>query len=162
MPQRERNIRSLQMIGLRGQRHQYHVQMQYQTAYKSVDNGQSGQVTFDGYVNRANCYVDIGSSCDANEIQVEITHMELEVYNYYDYYEPYGNDACFNTIHFNWIKKMVKLLNNPDFLVETILHVTSIRLITIWRSSFSTSHFQVTATFKLNSVNPVMSPVMSH
>ena len=88
--------------------------MQYQTAYKSVNNGQSGQVTFDGYVNRANCYVDIGSSCDANEIQVEITHMELEVYNYYDYYEPYGNDACFKTIHFNWMKKDGKTIEKID------------------------------------------------
>ena len=147
------------MIGLRGQRHQYHVQMQYQTAYKSVDNGQSGQVTFDGYVNRANCYVDIGSSCDANEIQVEITHMELEVYNYYDYYEPYGNDACFNTIHFNWMKKDGKTIekidpqsgflggNHPSCNEHPFDYYLAVK---------------VTATFKLNSVNPVMSPVMSH
>ena len=53
--------------------------------FKSVDNGQSGKVTFDSYVNNVNCYVDIGPSCNENGVEVEITHMELEAYTYYDY-----------------------------------------------------------------------------
>ena len=81
--------------------------------FKSVDNGQSGRVTFDGYVNRANCYVDIGSSCDANGIQVEITHMELELYHY-NYYDYYGNRACHDTIHFNWMNKDGKTVEQTD------------------------------------------------
>ena len=49
--------------------------------FTSVDNGQSSQVTFESYTGNAYCYVDIGSNCDANGIQVEITHMELELYH---------------------------------------------------------------------------------
>ena len=52
------------------------------------------------------CYVDIGSSCDANGVQVEITHMELETNTFYNRdtkkYEYYG---CFDTINFTWLNK---------------------------------------------------------
>ena len=68
--------------------------------FTSVDNGQSGQVTFESYEDNVNCYVDIGSSC-ANGLEVEITHMELEgyVYNYPDYTRL----DCIDTIHFEWV-----------------------------------------------------------
>ena len=36
--------------------------------FESVDNGQSGQITFDSYTRWAHCYVDLGSSWDANGI----------------------------------------------------------------------------------------------
>ena len=70
--------------------------------FTSVDNGQSGQVTFESYAENVNCYVDIGSSC-ANGLEVEITHMELEgyVYNYPDYTRL----DCIDTIHFEWVNK---------------------------------------------------------
>merc|ERR1712176_281160 len=52
--------------------------------FTSVDNGQSGQVTFDSYTSWANCFVDIGPSCNANGVQVKITHMELEAFPWYN------------------------------------------------------------------------------
>ena len=87
--------------------------------FKSIDNGQSGQVTFESYTNYAYCYVDIGSSCDANGLQVEITHMELETYtyNYYNYdteeytYYYYG---CPDTIRFDWMSKNGETVEQTD------------------------------------------------
>ena len=65
--------------------------------FESTNNGQSGQVTFESYTHNANCYVNIGSSCDADGLQVEITHMELEA--------PDEYDGCYDTIHFEWENK---------------------------------------------------------
>ena len=74
--------------------------------FNSVDNGGSGQVTFESYVQDVNCYVEIGANCDDEGVQVVITHMELEAYGEYNYeifdYEYVG---CYDTINFTWLNK---------------------------------------------------------
>ena len=102
-----------------------------ESPFKSVDNGQSGQVTIDGYPSNANCYVDIGSSCDANGLHVEITHLELEVknYEYYDYdkftyHESFGGFFtyesyleyydCYDTIHFASVSQNGETVKKTD------------------------------------------------
>ena len=87
--------------------------------FKSVDNGQSGQVTFESYTSWTNCFVDIGSSCDASGVQVEITHMELETFTDYDaYYEAYNETykgtRCYDTIHFEWVNKDGETVEDTD------------------------------------------------
>ena len=77
----------------------------YGTPFKSTDKGKSGQVTFESYKPLANCYVDIGSSCDANGLQVEITHMELEAYDF---------EYCLGAIHFEMLKKDGKTVEKTD------------------------------------------------
>ena len=74
--------------------------------FKSIDNGQSGQVTINSYAENANCYVDIGPSCDANGVQVQIIHMELEVVFSFNYdLQDYEYTGCYDTIHFEWVNK---------------------------------------------------------
>ena len=82
--------------------------------FTSVDNGQNGQVTFESYKNNVNCYVDIGSSCP-NGLEVEITHMELEIKTDYDY-EPYVYEyvGCYDTIHFAWLNKEAETVEQTD------------------------------------------------
>ena len=85
-----------------------------------LDNGASGQVTFDSYSFDVYCYVDIGASCDAEGVKVEITHMELETNTDYlgqdhqtgDYI--YAYDSCFDTIHFSWLNKDGETVEQTD------------------------------------------------
>ena len=85
------------------------------TPFTSLDNGESGQVTFDSYVENVYCYVDIGASCGAEGIEVEITHIEMEVYFYYNYADnsPYYA-ACYDSIHFTWLKSDGKTVEQTD------------------------------------------------
>ena len=74
--------------------------------FKFVDNGQSGQVTFESYERNANCYVDIGSSCGTIGLQVKINHMELETYtdiSYEDGVYVYEYSSCYDTTYFEWV-----------------------------------------------------------
>ena len=87
--------------------------------FKSTDNGQFGQVTSESYTNFAYCYVEIGSSCDADGVQVEIAYMELETngkWNFeYDTYEyTYEYDDCHDTIHFEWVNKDGETVEQTD------------------------------------------------
>lgn len=72
--------------------------------FKSTDNGQFGQVATESYTNFAYCYVEIGSSCDADGVQVEIAHMELETWN----------NECHDTIHFEWLNKDGETVEQTD------------------------------------------------
>ena len=68
--------------------------------FTEVDNGASGQVTFESYQNYANCYVDIGTNCGPDGVQVKIVDMQLELnYTYYDY------GGCVDTINFAWLNQ---------------------------------------------------------
>ena len=75
--------------------------------YKSVDNGQSGQVTFESYANLVNCYVDIGSSCSSSGLQIEISHMELEVST--------NDNTCYDSIHFEWLNNDGETVEKTDY-----------------------------------------------
>ena len=62
--------------------------------FTSVDNFGNGLVTFQSYENNADCYVDIGTSCGADGVEVEIVYMTLETRNV---------EECFDTINFAWL-----------------------------------------------------------
>ena len=93
----------------------YDYHYDFSGTFESIDNGQSGQVTFDKYFHNLNCFVDIGPSCNEDGLEVEITHMELEVltsYNYDTYIYEY--EFCADTIHFEWINEDGETVEKTD------------------------------------------------
>merc|ERR1711935_306140 len=66
----------------------------YSTYLNVVDNGQSGQFTIEEYANDMHCFVDFASQCGETGVNVEVTHLSLESYYYFD------NDYCFDSVQF--------------------------------------------------------------
>merc|ERR1712168_737761 len=79
----------------------------------STSDGYSGTVTIDNYQNNLHCYVNFGEECPADGVSVEFTHLHLETFNSYEWYDYdmwtgnwyyYGEEyeGCFDSIHFAW------------------------------------------------------------
>jgi len=68
----------------------------YSTYLTVVDNGQNGQFTIEEYPNEMNCFVDFASQCGETGVNVEVTHLSVEQWDYN------GNTGCFDWIQFRF------------------------------------------------------------
>ena len=85
-----------------------------QTVIK-IDNDESGTVTVNYYEPDVHCYIDIGSKCNSDGVEVEFTFMSVE--NSWEFNPngvelkwPYGIDlydhtGCYDTVHFAYMSK---------------------------------------------------------
>ena len=79
----------------------------------NLDNAESGTVTVEYYQPDAHCYLDIGSKCNSDGVEVEFTYMSVEdswKYDPNDLFALYGKvdhkldihvqSGCYDTVHF--------------------------------------------------------------
>ena len=59
-----------------------------------VDNGQDGHFTVDEYANSMNCVIDFASQCGETGVEIDITHLAVEDFDYY------GHHNCFDQVKF--------------------------------------------------------------
>ena len=59
---------------------------------ENVDNNDNGKLTIDHYEGDLHCYVEIGSKCNSDGVEVEFTDMTIE--NSWDYENQYGSRMC--------------------------------------------------------------------
>ena len=76
----------------------------------NIDNDDNGQLTIDHYEGDVHCYVEIGSKCNSDGVEVEFTDMTIEnSWDYVsDYYREYRSDSysytgCYDSVHFAYI-----------------------------------------------------------
>ena len=75
-----------------------------------VDNDLNGKLTIDHYEEDLHCYVEIGSKCNSDGVEVEFTDLTVETsYNYeHNYYPEYRVDnyiytGCYDSVHFAYM-----------------------------------------------------------
>ena len=76
----------------------------------NIDNGEHGTVTVDFYQPDEHCYLEIGSKCDSDGVEVEFTFMSIENTWVYDSNVPlddnidyYQYTGCYDTVHFAYM-----------------------------------------------------------
>ena len=75
---------------------------------ENVDNNDNGKLTIDHYEGDLHCYVEIGSKCNSDGVEVEFTDMTIE--NSWDYEHQYGYKidnyvytGCYDSVHFAYM-----------------------------------------------------------
>merc|ERR1711935_485238 len=66
----------------------------FSTNLNVADYGQNGQFTIQEYANDMNCFVDFASQCGETGVNVEVTHLSVEQWDYA------GDTGCFDWIQF--------------------------------------------------------------
>ena len=93
-----------------------------QTVIK-IDNDESGTVTVNYYEPDVHCYIDIGSKCNSDGVEVEFTYMSIE--NSWELlgkpswpYEIdlFGHTGCYDTVHFAYI--LLTGMNKMKYMIK--------------------------------------------